>query len=634
MILLEARHLNCSHGERILYKDLHVAITDTDKIGLIGTNGAGKSTLLRQLFGAEDAVGGEFLTSNKLACEYLAQNEDMDPDRTILEQIFHGNSPLLALVRRYEDALSNVEKHPQDTALMNILMHVQEEMDTENAWQLESNAKSILHRLGLDNAARKIGSLSGGQRKRVALAQALIRPANLLLLDEPTNHLDYETIRWLENELKERNCAFVIVTHDRYFLDRTCNSILELENGQLYRYDGNYTVFLESKATREAEEARAQQKLRSLYQQELAWMRRGAQARSTKQKARRDRFYAVEEALIPNRQQKRETVTFTGTRLGKKIIEADAIEKYYDGRPVIKSFSHSFVRDDRIGIVGTNGCGKSTLLDILAGLSQADSGRLEHGETLRIGYFRQQNDELPADEKVLSFIRDHGEYIHRADGTHISATQMLEAFLFRPEQQQGPIANLSGGEKRRLYLISILMEKNNMLFLDEPTNDLDIGTLQILEDYLGSFPGPVVVASHDRYFLDRICNRIFAFENGNVISYPGDFSYYLAHRPETAMQIPPNEKKPSAERLKAPQKLKLSYMEEKEYATIEADIAALEENILRIEAEMAACSADYGKLMTFTKERDTAAAQLEEKMTRWEYLESKVEQIASQRTDK
>ena len=631
MILLEARHLNCAHGERVLYQDLHVAITDTDKIGLIGTNGAGKSTLLRQLAGLGEASGAEFLTSNKLVCEYLPQNSDMDPERSILDQIFYGTSPVLTLVRRYEDALQAVEAHPGDAKAMETLMRLQDQMDRENAWQLESNAKSILHRLGINDTSQKIASLSGGQRKRVALAQALIRPANLVLLDEPTNHLDYETIRWLEAELKDRKCAFVIVTHDRYFLDRVCNSILELENRRLYRYEGNYSVFLESKAQREADEVRSQQKLRSLYRQELAWMRRGAQARTTKQKARIDRFHDVENALVHDGPVKDLNVEFTSTRLGKKIIEAEDLQKSFDGKPVIRHFSHSFVRNDRIGIVGTNGCGKSTLLDLLAGLTEPDSGRLERGDTLRIGYFRQQNQDLPLNEKVLDFIRDHGEYVHRADGTHISASQMLEAFLFRPDQQQGPISNLSGGERRRLYLISILMEKNNVLLLDEPTNDLDIGTLQILENYLDSFPGPVIVASHDRYFLDRIVDIVFAFEDGNVVPYPGNFSYYLDHRPDVSPERPTKEKKLPAQKPKTQSKLKLTYKEEKEYAHIEEDIACLEEELSRLETDMAGCGSDYGRLMELTQKRDALSSQLEEKMNRWEYLEEKLEQINQQK---
>lgn len=623
MVLLEARNLNCSFGDRVLFENLNLSINEGDKIGLIGTNGVGKSTLLKQLAGIDVDGRSEFLTSNQLVMEYLPQNQPMDDDLTVLAQVFQGTSPLLAVVRDYEAALDAVEADPTNEHATQVLLEAQEAMDREDAWQLESNAKSILHRLGIDDVKQKIGVLSGGMRKRVALAAALIRPANLLLLDEPTNHLDYETIRWLEKELHERQCAFVVVTHDRYFLDRTTNAILELDQKKLRRYTGNYSTFLEEKAQIEADEARQADKLKKLYKQELAWMRKGVEARRTKQKARKERFYDIESQLTTTHEDHME-MDFVNARLGKKIIVCEDLCKSFGDRPIFKNFSHSFVRTDRIGIVGPNGIGKTTLLDVLSGITDADSGVLEIGDTVKIGYYKQQNQDLPMNQKVLDFIKDHGEYIHRADGSHISASQMLEAFRFRPDQIHGPISNLSGGECRRLYLLSILMEQNNVLFLDEPTNDLDIGTLQVLEDYLEHFPGPVVAVSHDRYFLDRITTSILAYEeNGNVKLYAGDFTCYLEKRPEPQSTQDAPIKKESTGKQKTAPKLKFTYKEQQEYNTIEEDIAYLEDKVAKLETEMAANATSYSKLVALTEERDQAQAELDQKYARWEELEEK-----------
>ena len=630
MVLLEARNLNCSFGDRVLFENLNLSINEGDKIGLIGTNGVGKSTLLKQLAGIDVDGRSEFLTSNQLVMEYLPQNQPMDDDLTVLAQVFQGTSPLLAVVRDYEAALDAVEADPTNEKATQALLDAQEAMDRADAWQLESNAKSILHRLGIDDVKQKIATLSGGMRKRVALAAALIRPANLLLLDEPTNHLDYETIRWLEKELHERQCAFVIVTHDRYFLDRTTNVILELDQKKLRRYTGNYSTFLEEKAQIEADEARQADKLKKLYKQELAWMRKGVEARRTKQKARKERFYDIESQLTTTHEDRME-MDFVNARLGKKIIVCEDLCKSFGDRPIFKGFSHSFVRNDRIGIVGPNGIGKTTLLDVLAGMTAADSGVLEIGDTVKIGYYKQQNQDLPMNQKVLDFIKDHGEYIHRADGSHLSASQMLEAFRFRPDQIHGPIANLSGGECRRLYLLSILMEQNNVLFLDEPTNDLDIGTLQVLEDYLEHFPGPVVAVSHDRYFLDRITTSILAYEEGgNVKLYAGDFTSYLEKRPDPQNTQETPIKKESVGKQKTAPKLKFTYKEQQEYDTIEEEIAYLEDKVVKLEKDMAANATSYSKLVALTEERDQAQAELDQKYARWEELEEKQTLISQQ----
>lgn len=630
MVLLEARNLNCSFGDRVLFENLNLSINEGDKIGLIGTNGVGKSTLLKQLAGIDVDGRSEFLTSNQLVMEYLPQNQPMDDDLTVLAQVFQGTSPLLAVVRDYEAALDAVEADPTNEKATQALLDAQEAMDRADAWQLESNAKSILHRLGIDDVKQKIATLSGGMRKRVALAAALIRPANLLLLDEPTNHLDYETIRWLEKELHERQCAFVIVTHDRYFLDRTTNVILELDQKKLCRYTGNYSTFLEEKAQIDADEARQADKLKKLYKQELAWMRKGVEARRTKQKARKERFYDIESQLTTTHEDRME-MDFVNARLGKKIIVCEDLCKSFGDRPIFKGFSHSFVRNDRIGIVGPNGIGKTTLLDVLAGMTAADSGVLEIGDTVKIGYYKQQNQDLPMNQKVLDFIKDHGEYIHRADGSHLSASQMLEAFRFRPDQIHGPIANLSGGERRRLYLLSILMEQNNVLFLDEPTNDLDIGTLQVLEDYLEHFPGPVVAVSHDRYFLDRITTSILAYEEGgNVKLYAGDFTSYLEKRPDPQNTQETPIKKESVGKQKTAPKLKFTYKEQQEYDTIEEEIAYLEDKVVKLEKNMAANATSYSKLVALTEERDQAQTELDQKYARWEELEEKQTLISQQ----
>jgi ATP-binding cassette subfamily F protein uup len=630
MVLLEARNLNCSFGDRVLFENLNLSINEGDKIGLIGTNGVGKSTLLKQLAGIDVDGRSEFLTSNQLVMEYLPQNQPMDDDLTVLAQVFQGTSPLLAVVRDYEAALDAVEADPTNEKATQALLDAQEAMDRADAWQLESNAKSILHRLGIDDVKQKIATLSGGMRKRVALAAALIRPANLLLLDEPTNHLDYETIRWLEKELHERQCAFVIVTHDRYFLDRTTNVILELDQKKLCRYTGNYSTFLEEKAQIDADEARQADKLKKLYKQELAWMRKGVEARRTKQKARKERFYDIESQLTTTHEDRME-MDFVNARLGKKIIVCEDLCKSFGDRPIFKGFSHSFVRNDRIGIVGPNGIGKTTLLDVLAGMTAADSGVLEIGDTVKIGYYKQQNQDLPMNQKVLDFIKDHGEYIHRADGSHLSASQMLEAFRFRPDQIHGPIANLSGGERRRLYLLSILMEQNNVLFLDEPTNDLDIGTLQVLEDYLEHFPGPVVAVSHDRYFLDRITTSILAYEEGgNVKLYAGDFTSYLEKRPDPQNTQETPIKKESVGKQKTAPKLKFTYKEQQEYDTIEEEIAYLEDKVVKLEKDMAANATSYSKLVALTEERDQAQTELDQKYARWEELEEKQTLISQQ----
>ena len=552
MLLLAATDLYKTHGLKTVFDHISLNIDSNDKIGLLGVNGTGKSTLLKILAGVAQADSGEIQTSNQLVLEYLPQHPDFDENATVLQQIFRGESPFMKVVRDYELAVEALEQNPADETLTQRLLELSAEMDRHNAWQLESEAKAILNKLGIHNFSARVGDLSGGQKKRIALAGALIRPCNLLILDEPTNHLDNDAIEFLEQHLKAKNCALLMVTHDRYFLDRVTNRIVELNNAKLYSYEGNYEKFLELKTQREDDERRMQEKAHALYKQELAWMRKGVEARRTKQKARIERFYELEDSLTSTQDDKME-ISLQHSRLGKKIIEIDRLRKTFDkqngtdAKVCINDFTYAVVRDDRIGIVGNNGMGKSTLLNIIAGKMPYDSGSVVLGDTVRIGYYTQDNSDLPENMRVIDYVREKGEYIKSGDGTLISAARMLERFLFSGAQQHSMIGQLSGGEKRRLYLLGVLMADVNVLLLDEPTNDLDIQTLQILEDFIDHFTGPVIAVSHDRYFLDRIAHRIFAFEgDGKVTIYTGNYSDYM----EKKQLLEPSEQQAEAQKEK------------------------------------------------------------------------------------
>ncbi len=632
MLLLSATDLCKTHGLKIIFDHISLHIDSGDKIGLLGVNGTGKSTLLRILSGLAQADEGEIQTSNQLVLEYLPQHPDFDEDATVLQQIFRGESPFMKVLRNYEQTLDALERYPGDQQLTQQLLDLSAQMDAQNAWQLESEAKAILNKLGIHDVSAKVQTLSGGQRKRIALAGALIRPCNLLILDEPTNHLDHEAIEFLEQHLKNKNCALLMVTHDRYFLDRVTNRILELSNGKLYAYEGNYETFLELKTQREEEQQRIQEKAQALYKQELAWMRKGVEARRTKQKARIERFYQLEDSLAVQQEDKLE-ISLQHSRLGKKIIELDHLHKTFGDKVCIDDLTYTVVRDDRIGIIGNNGLGKSTLLNIIGKQLPYDSGSVILGDTVRIGYYTQDNSDLPLDMRVIDYVREKGEYIHSSDGSLISAARMLERFLFSGAQQHAFIHQLSGGEKRRLYLLGVLMDDVNVLLLDEPTNDLDIQTLQILEDFIDHFNGPVLAVSHDRYFLDRIARRIFAFEgNGVVDIYTGNYSDYA----EKKQQAEPTEAAPAPKEKKGDtrqrtQKIKFTYQEAKEYDTIENDIAALETQIQQCDLDMAANSTDFAKLNELNQQKERLEQQLSEKMERWEYLMNKAEQIAQQK---
>ena len=596
MNLVTAEHLTKSYTERLILNDTDFSINEGDKIGLIGVNGTGKSTLLKLVAGLEEPDTGTVVRGRNLDIRYLPQNPVFEEGETVLESVLRENRS------RYHDQI----------------------------WDLESQAKAMLNRLGIPEHDQQIGQLSGGQKKRAALASVLLSPTDLLILDEPTNHLDSAMADWLEEYLKRFKGALLMITHDRYFLDSVTNRIVELDNGKLYSYQANYEGFLELKAERMDMEQASERKRQSILRVELEWMKRGARARSTKQKGRIQRYEALRDAKGPEKEQAVEMESIS-SRLGRTTVELSGICKAYGDKVLIKDYTYFFLKNDRIGYIGPNGSGKSTLMKIIAGWEKPDSGTVEIGQTVKIGYFSQENEDMDTSLKVIDYIRNVAEYVQTKDGS-ISASQMLERFLFPPSVQYTVIQKLSGGERRRLYLLKILMSAPNVLILDEPTNDLDIKTLMILEDYLDSFQGIVITVSHDRYFLDRVVRRIFAFE------YEGGFTDYAARkaaeaeaeeesRADVKPAAPPKEK---GQRIRGPQKLKFTYKEQKDYETIEADMAALEERIAGLEEEIQASARDFVKLNQLMEEKEKAEKELEEKMDRWMYLEELAAKIAEQ----
>lgn len=636
MNLITIENIIKNYGDKNLLNSISLGINEGDKIGLIGLNGTGKSTLLKIIAGVEQEDSGTIIKGNKVRIEYLSQNPEYNFESTVLQQVFKGNSEEMALLREYEEVLEKVNLGDLD--LSNKLISLQSKIDNLNLWQLESEAKTVLTKLGIFEFNKKIGQLSGGQRKRVALASALITPCELLILDEPTNHMDSDTIQWLEEYLNARKGALFMITHDRYFLDRVTNRIIELNNGNLYFYEGNYSTFLEKKVEREELEEAAQRKRESLYRKEYAWIKRGAKARSTKQKARIDRFEKLKEEMVVTKEDDLK-LSVVGSRLGNKIIELKDINKSYETK-VIKDFSYILLKNDRIGIVGPNGAGKTTLMKIVSGEINADSGILEVGETVKIGFFSQENYHLDENMRVIEYIREIGEFLPLANGEKISASQMLERFLFTPEKQYTYIGKLSGGEKRRLYLLKVLMGAPNVLLFDEPTNDLDITTLTILEDFLDGFNGPIITVSHDRYFLDRICNKIFSYEgNGNIKILNGNYSDYLSLKEENQLSNIVVEKKEKPidkkkEKPKNDKKLKFSFNEQKEFDEIDTVIENLEDRISAIEEDLAKYVTDFVKLQELMKEKEELALKLEEKYERWTYLNELAEEIERQKAKK
>lgn len=588
-----------AHTDKVLFEDADFSIQDTDKIGIIGINGTGKSTLLRILAGLDETDEGEVIKGNGIVIHYLPQNPAFPKDTTLLDYVIAKNRT------------------------------------KENAWTVEGDVKSILNKLGFMDYNVMVDTLSGGQRKKAAIAAAIAEPCDILIMDEPTNHLNPDMILWLEEYLKTFRGAFVMVTHDRYFLDRVCNRIVEIDKGKLYGYQTNYEGYLELKAAREEMALATERKRQSILRMELEWIKRGARARSTKQKARIERYEELRDAKGPETDGKVE-ISAASSRLGKQIIEVENLSKMYDGRTLFTDFSYIFLKDDRVGFVGENGCGKTTLMKMLALQSEPDTGSILIGQTVKIGYFSQESESLDDNMRVIDYIRETAEYVRTPEGS-ISATMMLERFLFDSTLQYSLIGKLSGGEKRRLYLLKVLMEAPNVLILDEPTNDLDIQTLAVLEDYLDNFQGVVITVSHDRYFLDRIVRRIFAFENGRITQYEGGYSDYL----EKSGAVP------SADRVKKEtgpkgttgkkfkkeheEKLKFTYKEQKEYETIEDEIAELEARNESLEAEILKCATDFVKLNELSKEKEETEKLLEEKYDRYVYLTDLAERIEAQK---
>lgn len=632
MNLISIENISKSFSEKILLEKISLGINDGDKIGLIGINGTGKSTLLKIIAGAENSDTGTIIKGNKVRIEFLSQNPSCDEEATVISQVFKGNSKEMVLLREYEDVLEKVNNSDNSEALHEKLLRLQGEVDGHSLWNLESEAKTVLTKLGINNFNEVMGVLSGGQKKRVSLAASLISPCDLLILDEPTNHMDSESISWLEDYLNNFRGAILMITHDRYFLDRVANRIIELDKGVLYNYVGNYSLFLEKKLEREASEASSEDKRQSLLKKELAWVRRGAKARTTKQKARIQRYDELA-AKDVNLVEDKIDISVLSTRLGKKLIEINNLSKAFGDKKLINDFSYKLLRDDRIGIVGPNGIGKSTLIKIISGEIEADSGSLDIGETVKIGVFAQESHHMNPELRVIDYIKEIAEFLPTANGERITASQMLERFLFTPESQYSPIGKLSGGEKRRLYLLKVLMDSPNVLILDEPTNDLDIKTLSILEDYLDDFDGIVMAVSHDRYFLDRICNKIFAYEGDTKIEiYHGNYSDYLEKRPEEIKQDKKEVKVfTETEKSKKEKTLKFTFKEQREFETIDDEIAALEEKKEVLTIQMNKASSDFGKLNEILKEKEALEVSLDEKYERWTYLNELSEKIEEQK---
>lgn len=627
MNLLTVEGISKSFGDKKIFDDITFGIDEGDRIGLIGINGTGKSTLLKIVAGNESADSGQIVKKNGLRIGYLPQTPDFDPEDTVLGQVFNCDSPVINLIKEYEQAVREVELTGSEES-QKALYALNDKMDAADAWNIESDAKTILTKLNIPDFYKKAGTLSGGQLKRMALARALITPVDLLILDEPTNHIDNDSVEWLEKYLAKYKGALLMVTHDRYFLDRIVNKTLELDEAKLYSYTTNYSGFLEAKAEREELAAAAERKRRNFLRTEIEWVRRGAQARTTKQKARLERFKEVSEMKFSKEKDSLE-IGSVASRMGRKTIIAENISKSFDGVKYIDDFSYIILKHDRIGIIGPNGCGKSTLVNMLTGNLEPDSGKVECGETIKIGLFSQHNETMDPAQRVIDYIRDTAEYVLTTEG-RISASQMLEKFLFSPSMQYSPIGKLSGGEKRRLYLLKILIEAPNILFLDEPTNDLDIETLAILEDFLDVFNGAVVAVSHDRYFLDKTVDRIFAFEgNGKITQYEGGYSDYLRqYEQRHTEEVQPKPVSQKAERTSSPKPLKMSYQEQKDYETINDRIENLENAIAETEDEMSKITSDYVKLQELSEKKSALEAELEEAYDRWVYLSELAEKIA------
>ena len=627
MSIVTLQSVKKDFGIKELLKDANFSLDTNDKVGLIGTNGSGKSTLLKMIARLESIDSGQILVNSGAKIVYLPQQPDMDENHTVLEQVFADSGEQMNLVKEYEELSDKLAHYPDDSQLMSRLSTVMERMDATGAWEVETNAKIILTKLGIVDFDVKVGTLSGGYRKRIALAAALISEPDLLLMDEPTNHLDALSVEWLQSYLNRYRGALLLITHDRYFLDKVTNRIIEIDRGDIYNYTGNYSYYLEKKALAEESAVSTQRKHQGLLRRELEWLKKGPKARSTKQKARIDRAHELRDTEFKEINGKVDIST-VGRRIGKKVIELKNVSKAYNNRTLIHDFTYEFSPEDRIGIIGGNGAGKSTLMDIMTARIKPDSGSVEIGTTIHIGYFNQHSEELLTavddNQRVIDYIKEEGEFIQISDGTKITASQMLERFLFPGNQQYAPINKLSGGEKRRLFLLRILISAPNVLILDEPTNDLDVQTLAVLEDYLEDFNGCVIVVSHDRYFLDRTVDRIFALEEGGGLrQYPGNYSIYLDYKkaeeaekqePSKTVIVESKVVSPVAETKKA---RRLSNWERREFEELEQKIAKLETEKTAAEKKLTTVAGNYSQVQKLYEEVETLKKNIDLSTERW-----------------
>lgn len=664
MNVISLQNIEKSYGTRLLFTDVSITFTNQKRLGLVGINGTGKSTFLKILTGQMEADKGSIERNGKASIHYLAQSPNFDEGDTLLEAILDGNHPRLQLVKRFDKASRDYhyiqEQGVSDDRIERRYMQCLEEMDRQDGWQVEQEARIILSKLGFHDVNMSVSLLSGGQKRRLALGQALLYPCDLLLLDEPTNHLDEDSIEWLETYLSNRQGGLLISTHDRYFLDSVCNGILELSNRHMYEYEGNYEKFIELKADREARQAATEEKRRQFLKREIEWVRRGVLARTTKQKARLQRYETLKNMEKTRRPDQMDPIALK-TRLGKTIFDIEHLSFDFDGRPMIDDFTYHVVRHDRIGIVGPNGVGKSTFMNILDGTYEPTTGTIGKGETVRIAHFKQELPEFDEDMRVLDYIKEDHSYMALGDGTTLSAGQILERFLFTPELHGVPIRKLSGGERRRLYLLKLLMSAPNVLLLDEPTNDLDIPTLEVLEDFLDSFSGVIITVCHDRYFLDRVVDKLFVFTgNGHIDIVHGSYSdykeehgestnspfYIPEHQPSTvtnkssASTVGPvevsdadtdtnanTEVKGSADKstpVDLPTKKGLNKAEEAEYASIMEELPKLEHLIKGLDVMISQAATDYEKMQTLMAEREGAQSQIDALTERWMELEERL----------
>lgn len=622
---LKVAHLKKTYGEKTLFNDVSFFVHEKNRIGLIGINGTGKSSLLRILAGKDTGDGDRqtVFFPNDYRIGFVMQDTVLDDSLTVLEAVFHGESEQVRVVRQYEEAVLALAEKGTDEQVQAAYMRAEQLMTEKDAWLADTNAKSILQQLGITDLQQTVAELSGGQKKRVGLAQVLIDEPDLLLLDEPTNHLDYEAIEWLEGYLAQYKGAILMVTHDRYFLDRVTNRIFELSHGELIEYRGNYESYMQERVERDRVAQEQEGKRIQLYKQELAWMRAGAKARTTKQQARIHRFEELKENLHQVQSKEAIEIDIDTKRLGKKVIELKHVSYGYENKPILTDFSLLVQSRERLGITGENGAGKSTLLNIMSEHLAVSSGELIVGETVRLAYYTQQTEAIDPDKRMISYLQEVAEEVKRTDGTTISVTELLERFLFPRFMHGTKIGKLSGGEKRRLYLLKLLISQPNVLLLDEPTNDLDIDTLTILEDYLDTFPGAVITVSHDRYFLDKVAEKLLIFTgNGQIDTYFGSIRTYLEQvkvaTAAASVKVKARVEEPVDTAPKV--KKKLSYMEQKEWETIEETIATLEASIEKLKEDMLHQGSDFGKLQELQRTIDQQATELDEKYARWEYL--------------